>query len=79
MTAPRIAAPSTPPTIRNAWRTPEETPLVGTVQVFLIGDTDEAGSWINGLHGLLALVVFLLAVVLAQAGMCSLRRVAEPT
>lgn len=50
-------------------------PIVGTVQVFLIGDTDEAGGWINGLHGLFALVVFLLAVVLAQGGMRSLRHV----
>jgi hypothetical protein len=54
-------------------------PIVGTVQLFVIGDTDEAGSWINGLHGLLALVVFLLALILAHAGTRSLRRVAEPT
>jgi hypothetical protein len=50
-------------------------PIVGTVQVFVIGDTDEAGGWINGLHGLLALIVFLLAVALAQIGAHSLRRV----
>jgi hypothetical protein len=54
-------------------------PIVGTVQLFLIGDTDEAGGWINGLRGLLALVVFLLAVVLAQAGVRSLRRAPEST
>lgn len=52
-------------------------PAVGTVQLLLIGDTTEAGSWVNGLHGLFALVVFLLAVVLAQAGVRSLRRVPE--
>lgn len=52
-------------------------PIVGTLQLLLIGDTDEAGGWINGLHGLFALVVFLLAVVLAQAGLRSLRRVDE--
>ena len=52
-------------------------PIIGTVQVFLIGDTDERGGWINGLHGLFALVVFLLAVALAQIGVRSLRRVAE--
>src|SRR6266545_3732829 len=28
MSAPRIAAPSAPPTMRDAWRTPEETPLL---------------------------------------------------
>jgi hypothetical protein len=43
-------------------------PVVGTIQVVLIGDTDERGSWVNGLHGLFALVVLLLAVALIQAG-----------
>jgi hypothetical protein len=51
-------------------------PIVGTLQLLLIGDTDEAGGWINGLHGLFALVVFFLAVVLARAGVRSLRRLA---
>jgi hypothetical protein len=54
-------------------------PVVGTIQVFLIGDTDEAGGWVNGLHGLLALVVFLLAVALAQAGVRSLRSPSAPS
>jgi hypothetical protein len=48
-------------------------PVVGTIQVLLIGDTDKTGGWINGLHGLLALVVLLLALLLAQAGMRALR------
>jgi hypothetical protein len=48
-------------------------PLVGTAQVFLIGDTDEAGSWVNGLHGLFAIVVLALAVALAEVGRRSLR------
>ena len=48
-------------------------PVIGTIQVLLIGDTDASGSWINGLHGLFALVVLLLAVALAQSGMRSLR------
>jgi hypothetical protein len=43
-------------------------PVIGTIQVVLIGDTDEPGTWINGLHGLFALVVLLLAVALVQAG-----------
>lgn len=52
-------------------------PVVGTIQVVLIGDTDESGGWINGLHGLLALVVLLLAVFLAQAAFRSLRDIEE--
>jgi hypothetical protein len=43
-------------------------PLYGTFQVFVIGDTDEPGGWVNGLHGLLALVVLLQATVLALDG-----------
>ena len=43
-------------------------PVIGTIQVLLIGDTNASGSWINGLHGLFALVVLLLAVGLAQDG-----------
>ena len=30
MIAPRIAAPRTPPTMRSAWRTPDETPLLSS-------------------------------------------------
>jgi hypothetical protein len=52
-------------------------PVVGTIQVLMIGDTDASGSWINGLHGLFALVVLLLAVALAQDGKRSLT--AAPT
>jgi hypothetical protein len=40
-------------------------PVVGTAQVALIGDTDTSGGWINGLHGLFAVVVLLLAVFIA--------------
>ena len=56
-------------------------PVIGTIQVLLIGDTNASGSWINGLHGLFALVVLLLAVFLAQSGLRSLsaRREADPT
>jgi hypothetical protein len=49
-------------------------PVIGTIQVALIGDTNTTGGWINGLHGLLAMVVLLLAVILAQAGIRTLRR-----
>ncbi len=43
-------------------------PVIGTIQVLLIGDTGASGSWINGLHGLFAFVVLLLAVALAWEG-----------
>ena len=49
-------------------------PVIGTVQVLLIGNTDASGGWVNGLHGLFALVVLLLALALARDGMRSLRR-----
>jgi hypothetical protein len=45
----------------------------------LIGDTDKSGSWINGLHGLFALVVLLLAVALAQSGKRSLSTASTET
>jgi hypothetical protein len=48
-------------------------PVIGTIQVILIGDTGTTGGWINGLHGLFALVVFLLAVLLAHEGIRALR------
>jgi hypothetical protein len=53
-------------------------PVVGTLQLFLIGDTDESGSWVNGLHGLFALVVLLLALALVWIGVRSLGRRAAP-
>ena len=43
-------------------------PLVGTLQVLLVGDTDKSGGWVNGLHGMFALVVLLLAGALAELG-----------
>jgi hypothetical protein len=53
-------------------------PIVGTLQVFLVGDTDETGGWVNGLHGLFALVVLLIALALAWIGMRALARPATP-
>ena len=41
-------------------------PIIGTAQLVLVGDTEEQGGWVNGLHGLLALVVFVLALWLAD-------------
>lgn len=48
-------------------------PLVGTAQVLLVGDTDSTGGWVNGLHGLFAIVVLVLAGALAEVGRRSLR------
>lgn len=49
-------------------------PVVGTVQVFAIGDTDAPGGWVNGLHGLLALVMLLWAAGFAHLGARALCR-----
>jgi hypothetical protein len=62
---------------RRLWL-PFLLPLVGTFQLFMIGDTDKSGGWVNGLHGLFALVVLLLAAALVQDGMRSLRASARP-
>lgn len=47
-------------------------PLVGTLQLALVGDTSKHGGWVNGLHGLLALVVLVLAAVIAHRTMRAL-------
>lgn len=41
-------------------------PVIGTIQVILVGDTKDQGGWVNGLHGLGALVVLVLAAVIAH-------------
>jgi hypothetical protein len=43
-------------------------PVIGTAQVFFVGDTEDSGGWVNGLHGLLAMVVLVLALALGEAG-----------
>lgn len=65
----------------GAWRRlwlPLLLPVVGTFQVLVIGDTDESGGWVNGLHGLFAMVVLLLALALVQDGTRSLRAIVRP-
>jgi hypothetical protein len=47
-------------------------PVIGTIQVFAIGDTDTSGGWANGLHGLLAMVVLVLAGFLTHDAMRAL-------
>jgi hypothetical protein len=64
-------------TWRRLWL-PVLLPVIGTVQIFLIGDTDKSGGWVNGLHGLFALIVLLLAAALVQDGTQSLRATAGP-
>lgn len=44
--------------------------VVGTIQIFLLPpDEDPASPWIHGLHGLLALVVLVMAATIAHRGM----------
>lgn len=44
--------------------------VVGTVQIFLAPpDEDPASGWVHGFHGLLALVVMVMAAVIAHRGM----------
>ena len=35
--------------------------ILSFLQLFAVGDTDKAGGWVNGLHGLLAIVVLFAA------------------
>jgi hypothetical protein len=44
--------------------------VLGTVQIFLAPpDEDPASGWVHGFHGLLALVVMVMAAVIAHRGM----------
>ncbi len=40
--------------------------ILSAAQLLMIGDTDKAGGWEHGLHGLLALIVLLAAAAYAQ-------------
>lgn len=40
--------------------------VVGVLQYFAIGNVDKQGGWISGLHGLLAVVIMVLAVELTH-------------
>ena len=40
--------------------------VLSVVQLLLVGDTDKQGGWVNGLHGLLALVLLGGALLYAQ-------------
>ena len=52
---------------------------LGTVQLFLAPpDEDPASGWVHGLHGLLAIVVLVVAAVIQHHDMRLLRRRALP-
>lgn len=54
-------------------------PVLGTAQIAFVGDTDERGGWVNGLHGFGALVVLVLAAIIAHRAMRALGlRSSEP-
>ncbi len=48
--------------------------VVGTIQIFLSPpDEDPSSGWVHGFHGLLALVVLVLAAVIAHRAMRDLK------
>lgn len=42
---------------------------VGTIQIFLTPVEERTNGWLHGLHGLLALVVMVMAAVIARRGL----------
>ncbi len=40
--------------------------VLSVAQLAFLGDTEEEGGWINGLHGFLALLILILALLYAQ-------------
>lgn len=40
--------------------------VLGFAQLAFIGDTDESGDWVNGLHGALAIVLLVWALAYGQ-------------
>ncbi len=65
----------------GAWRTVGLAfllPLVGTIQIGLADPELDTGGWIHGLHGLLALVVMVIATAIAHHDALALRAWDEP-
>lgn len=52
--------------------------VLSFAQLAFLGDTEEEGDWINGLHGFLAVVIALLAVWYANRAWRALRPTASP-
>ena len=40
--------------------------VLSFLQLVFLGDTDEKGSWVNGLHGFLALIILIAGLLYAQ-------------
>lgn len=52
--------------------------ILSFAQLAFLGDTDEQGDWINGLHGFLALIVLIAGLLYAQKAWRELRPTASP-
>ncbi|HYI75620.1 MAG TPA: hypothetical protein VEW90_10155 [Gaiellaceae bacterium] len=52
--------------------------VVSVAQLAFLGDPDKQGDWINGLHGLLAMVILISGVLYAQKAWRELRPTASP-
>jgi hypothetical protein len=52
--------------------------ILSIAQLGFLGDTDEEGDWINGLHGFLALIVLIAGLLYAQKAWRELRPAASP-
>jgi phosphatidylglycerophosphate synthase len=52
--------------------------VLSFAQLAFLGDTDEQGDWINGLHGFLALIILIAGMLYAQKAWRELRPTASP-
>jgi hypothetical protein len=52
--------------------------VLAIAQLAFLGDTEEEGDWINGLHGLLAVLIALLGVWYANRAWRDVRPTASP-
>jgi hypothetical protein len=52
--------------------------ILSVAQLGFLGDTEEEGDWINGLHGFLALIVLIAGLLYAQKAWRELRPTASP-
>jgi len=52
--------------------------ILAIAQLGFLGDTEEQGDWINGLHGFLALIILIAGLLYAQKAWRELRPTASP-
>lgn len=52
--------------------------ILSFAQLAFLGDNEEEGDWINGLHGFLALIVLIAGLLYAQKAWRELRPTASP-